>query len=62
MNGNGQGRGNRAGGQGRGMGTGQGLGGTCVCPKCGYSEQHQRGVPCFEVRCPKCNMQLIRGK
>ncbi|MFO7618173.1 MAG: hypothetical protein R6W91_00690 [Thermoplasmata archaeon] len=58
MQGNGGGRGS---GTGRGGGTGQGLGGTCVCPQCGHSQPHQRGVPCFEVRCPKCNMPLIRG-
>lgn len=62
MQGNRDGRGNRGGGMGRGGGTGQGLGGTCVCPQCGHSEAHQRGVPCFERRCPKCNVPLIRGK
>ncbi|MFO7618113.1 MAG: hypothetical protein R6W91_00370 [Thermoplasmata archaeon] len=46
MQGNRGGRGN-SGGMGRGGGTGQGLGGTCVCPQCGYSQPHQRGVPCF---------------
>ncbi|MCD6466350.1 MAG: hypothetical protein J7L10_00330 [Methanomicrobia archaeon] len=58
--GRGQGR-----GQGRrGMGGGQALGpgGECVCPQCGYTVQHQLGTPCFNMKCPKCGMPLIRKR
>jgi len=39
---------------------GQGLGGTreCVCPKCGEKVPHRRGVPCSEIKCPKCDASL----
>jgi len=30
----------------------------CVCPECGYKEQAQRGIPCTERKCPKCNTQM----
>lgn len=63
------GRGQGGGGQGRGQGRGQGGGGrmrgkqdgVCVCPKCGYSEEHLRGSPCYEKMCPKCKTPLVRG-
>ena len=59
------------GGRGRGFrpfglgwfGSGRrGVGGVsvCVCPKCGYSEPHVRGIPCTEKNCPKCDT-LMRG-
>jgi len=53
----------RGSGQGRGCmgGFGLGLGGNCVCPKCGYSEAHTRGQPCFEKTCPKCKTKMTRG-
>jgi len=50
--GRGQGRGRRSGG----MRTG----GYCVCPSCGYKEEHQAGTPCFEKKCPECNTDLVR--
>jgi len=51
---------------GKGMGVGgprQGTGGTdtCVCPKCGNEESHERGIPCKEKKCPKCGT-LMTGK
>jgi len=49
---------------GRGSGRGRMRGkpdGICICPKCGYTEEHLRGTPCFENRCPKCNIPLQRG-
>lgn len=39
---------------------GKGPDGECVCPKCGYSISHQRGVPCSTIKCPKCNINLSR--
>ena len=75
MNGMGQGR-RGQGGMGTGGGQGQGQGGRpagrgggplaagpdgdCVCPQCGQKEPHQRGMPCFERKCPKCGAVMIR--
>jgi len=35
--------------------------GNCVCPKCGYKKQHQIGVPCYQMKCPKCGSQMTRA-
>jgi hypothetical protein len=60
-------------GAGRGRGAGQGRGrmggnrpgagpaGKCVCPACGASVAHQAGVPCYDVKCPKCGSSMMRG-
>ena len=53
--GGGFGRGGR-----RGLGGGFGPSGECVCSSCGYSEAHQRGIPCQSKKCPKCGANLIR--
>lgn len=50
--------------RGEGMGQGgprQGDGGAdvCICPKCGYKLSHQRGIPCNEMKCPKCKVSLV---
>lgn len=39
---------------------GFGPNGNCVCEKCGYITPHQQGVPCSTIKCPKCNINLIR--
>ena len=39
---------------------GGGPGGYCVCPKCGYKIPHQRGIPCSQLLCPKCKINLVR--
>lgn len=46
-----------------GRGQGQGFGGTteCVCPSCGEKAPHQRGVPCSQIKCPKCGTPM-RGE
>jgi len=41
-------------------GAGQGLGGSCVCPNCGYSTSHLRMDPCMHQGCPKCGTKLVR--
>jgi len=52
--------------RGQGQGTGgqrQGDGGAtnCVCPSCGASTEHQKGVPCTSVKCPKCG-GIMKGQ
>ncbi len=49
------------GGGGRGGGSGFGPGGSCVCPGCGAKVPHQRGVPCYQVKCPSCGMSMTRS-
>jgi hypothetical protein len=60
----GSGRGGQGGGsRGKGglRGQGAGPGGFCVCPGCGARLEHQPGIPCTEVKCPKCGLPMIRG-
>ena len=37
-----------------------GPGGFCVCPECGSRKQHQRGIPCSQVRCSACRSPMTR--
>jgi len=39
---------------------GLGPDGHCVCPQCGYSIKHKRGVPCSSIKCSHCNINLER--
>lgn len=50
------------GGRGLGGGYGKGPGGECYCPNCGYKEAHQRGIPCFTKKCPKCESPMTRRR
>jgi len=50
----------RGGGRGRMGGRGLSVGGECVCPNCGHRVTHQRGTPCYEIKCPKCGSQMTR--
>ena len=59
----GGGQGQGRGGQGRGCMGGPlagGAGGTCLCPKCGHREPHERGVPCVQKQCQKCGTSMTR--
>jgi len=52
-------------GMARGRGQGMGYGGpasNCICPKCSYETQKERGVPCTEMKCPECSTMMIRGE
>ena len=56
----GRGRGRRQ-GVGFGGGFSQGPGGECRCPNCGYKEPHQLGLPCYNMKCPKCGSPMTRA-
>ena len=45
------------------LGGGRGAGGTdeCICPKCGYETKHEKGIPCNQMKCPKCGT-MMTGK
>lgn len=34
--------------------------GNCICPTCHYSIPHKRGIPCYTLICPSCNIPLVR--
>ncbi len=34
--------------------------GFCVCSQCGERQPHKLGVPCFEQKCSKCGVALMR--
>jgi len=39
---------------------GAGPGGKCICPSCKTEVDHQVGMPCYSVKCPKCGAQMTR--
>ncbi|MDD5748642.1 MAG: DUF5320 domain-containing protein [Actinomycetota bacterium] len=39
---------------------GSGPGGNCVCPSCGATVLHTRGIPCFSKKCPKCGSRMTK--
>ena len=41
-------------------GFGLGPGGGCICLKCRTKAIHQRGVPCYQQKCPKCGSPMTR--
>jgi hypothetical protein len=45
----------------RGTRPGAGPGGDCVCPACGEKTPHKQGVPCYDLKCPKCEAKMVRG-
>ena len=52
----------RGGGRGRMGGSRPGAGptGNCICPSCGAKVDHQAGVPCYDMNCPKCGTKMTR--
>ena len=53
----------RGGGRGRmgGNRPGSGPGGDCICSSCGHRIPHQRGIPCYSAKCPKCGAKMVKG-
>ncbi|MFC1531797.1 hypothetical protein ACFL7M_00295 [Thermodesulfobacteriota bacterium] len=37
-----------------------GPGNYCACPNCGVRAAHQLGMFCYEQRCPKCGIAMMR--
>jgi len=33
----------------------------CVCPQCGYKADKSPAVPCWSMRCPKCETMMVGG-
>jgi hypothetical protein len=56
-----RGRGGRV-GRDRGGNFGAGPCGDCVCLGCGFKLAHERGVQCFQMRCPKCGAMMSRER
>ncbi len=48
------------GGRMRGPRAGAGPEGYCICPVCGEKIAHQRGLPCMNMKCPKCGAKMTR--
>ena len=59
--GGGLGGGRGTGGGRMGGGYAAGPGGNCVCPNCGATASHPRGVPCNQMTCPKCGSNMTRS-
>ncbi len=58
--GQGPGTGKGLGGSGGGQRSGRGPGGNCVCPNCKKTLPHEPGVPCTNLHCPDCNVEMLR--
>ena len=58
----GQGKGQRKeqGGAGRMGAKGVGPAGNCLCSKCGTAAPHEKGIPCTQMKCPKCGEPMTR--
>jgi predicted amidophosphoribosyltransferase len=37
-----------------------GVGGQCLCPKCETKIPHERGIPCQDMKCPRCGTKMLR--
>lgn len=38
-----------------------GPGGNCICAKCKFKKAHERGLPCYKEKCPKCGSMMTRA-
>lgn len=52
----------QGGGAGRKGGRSPGPDGNCVCLSCGETLSHQQGVPCNQIKCPKCGTPMNRQR
>ncbi|GET25895.1 ferredoxin [Prolixibacter sp. NT017] len=34
--------------------------GYCICVKCDLRLEHKKGMPCREVKCPKCGRTMLK--
>ena len=59
--GSGRGRGGGPMGRMRNSIPGTGPGKNCLCPSCGAIVAHQAGLPCYDVKCPRCGKTMARG-
>ncbi len=41
---------------------GKSEGGYCICTQCGYTLNHQPGVPCKSLFCPDCKISMVRSE
>uniref|UniRef100_A0A7C3Z2U9 Dinitrogenase iron-molybdenum cofactor biosynthesis domain-containing protein n=1 Tax=Desulfobacca acetoxidans TaxID=60893 RepID=A0A7C3Z2U9_9BACT len=41
-------------------GSGARVGKNCLCPECGFRQPHERGIPCYQMTCPRCGQQLVK--
>ena len=55
-----RGPGRNAGPKGQSLSKGLGPGGFCVCPECGIRVPHEQGIPCIQMRCPRCGQIMER--
>ena len=55
------GTGRRSGMAGRVNPAGAGPIGLCRCPQCDTAVEHQRGIPCSSIKCPKCGAVMVRA-
>ena len=55
----GRGRGFRGGRSPENFGPGE-FPSDCICPHCGLIAPHQRGIPCFKTKCPRCGSTMTR--
>ncbi|MCK5039863.1 MAG: DUF134 domain-containing protein [Candidatus Aenigmarchaeota archaeon] len=50
----------RGGGRGGRFFAAGAVGGICICPSCNYEQTHARGLPCNQIKCPKCGALMTR--
>lgn len=43
-----------------GAGIGTEMADFCTCPSCGAKTPHERGIPCFQLKCPQCGKAMVR--
>ncbi len=36
--------------------------GKCICSKCKKEVDHEKGIPCYEKKCPSCGSKMTRKR